>query len=501
MGTKKATVAESPNKTKAPAPVPAKKYTMSHLDEISSSLLSPTESVRKTAAKSIYELSDVSHKKNRVSIVRHSWSLVSNIVKCLEISTGDARHLALLALNNLSIPSDNKKTFVQDGHREEILTCLVEVIAKDSAEAYLACICAMNMSFLESSVDSIASFPNLLPTLETLLKDGVKAKQGSGKSESVRWACGLLKNLSRSKEASVLISQTSILESILQTLKNPSSASRWSNNSTEDFVLFTVLHLSQFEDDIVNVSGDVFKKLKAPAILVPIAKSATGSHSLKASLALSILRSTSGSDLPPSAGPDIVNLVNNVLSKRGQEGSYSAGVFKLSTAVKALKGYALKAKVDGISTPQGGALMLQIIASYTLASREAKLENLQPPGDAVVVFNKMLPILANTKVPKSGPTSETPDYTKAVAEISSLLSAYAALDGSKETLVLQTVETLKGYTGQRPAILEAQVEWKKQRERDGISSSFFSGDAGQEVTEEGPMSFLPCNSNTECVIL
>ena len=31
--------------------------------------------------------------------------------------------------------------------------------------------------------------------------------------------------------------------------------------------------------------------------------------------------------------------------------------------------------------------------------------------------------------------------------------------------------------------------------------SFFSGDAGQEVTEEGPMSFLPCNSNTECVIL
>jgi len=44
----------------------------------------------------------------------------------------------------------------------------------------------MNMSFLESSVDSIASFPNLLPTLETLLKDGVKAKQGSGKSESVR---------------------------------------------------------------------------------------------------------------------------------------------------------------------------------------------------------------------------------------------------------------------------------------------------------------------------
>jgi len=114
--------------------------------------------------------------------------------------------------------------------------------------------------------------------------------------------------------------------------------------------------------------------------------------------------------------------------------------------------------------------MLQIIASYTLASREAKLENLQPPGDAVVVFNKMLPILANTKVPKSGPTSETPDYTKAVAEISSLLSAYAALDGSKETLVLQTVETLKGYTGQRPAILEAQVEWKKQRERDGISS-------------------------------
>lgn len=475
---------------------------MADLSDLKEKLVSEDENVRKTAAKGIYELSDVSHKKNRTAIVRADWGIVSNIIECLKVSEGDARHLALLALNNLSIPSDNKRAFIADGHREEVLSCLVDVIKNDPAESYLACIAAMNMSFLEPSINPIASFPDLLATIEALLKEGVKAKAGSGKSESVRWACGLLKNLSRDKDAAISICETSILESLLVTIKNPSSASRWSNNSTEDFALFTLLHLSQFEDDIVvTAAGDIFSKNKVPSVLQPIAKSAVGAHSLKASLAMACLKDTQGSQLPPSAGPDIVDLISNVLAKKGSEGSYSAGVFKLSTSLQALKGVSLKSKPETFATPLAAALLLQVIASYTLASREATIENIEPASDALIVFAKLLPSLANQKIPKSGPTSETPEYSKAVAEITSLINAYAAIDASKDKLVLQTTEKLKTYTGLRPAILETAQRWRTQRERDGISSSFFGGEAGQEVTEEGPLSFLPCTSSSDCIIL
>ena len=126
---------------------------MSDLPEIKTKLVSDNESVRKTAAKGIYELSDVSHKKNRTAIVRADWGIISNIIGCLKLSDGDARHLALLALNNLSIPSDNKRVFIEGSHREEVLGCLVSIIKNDPAESYLACICAMNMSFLEKSID------------------------------------------------------------------------------------------------------------------------------------------------------------------------------------------------------------------------------------------------------------------------------------------------------------------------------------------------------------
>jgi hypothetical protein len=69
----------------------------------------------------------------------------------------------------------------------------------------------MNLSFLESSIPSISSYPGLLPTLTTLLSEGVNAKAGSGKSESVRWAAGLLKNLSRDKEAAIDIAETRLV--------------------------------------------------------------------------------------------------------------------------------------------------------------------------------------------------------------------------------------------------------------------------------------------------
>ena len=64
------------------------------------------------------------------------------------------------------------------------------------------------------------------------------------------------------------------MESLLLTLKNPSSSSRWSNNSVEDFTLFVMLHLAQHQE----VVGDLFERTKVVATLAPIAKSVVGVH-------------------------------------------------------------------------------------------------------------------------------------------------------------------------------------------------------------------------------
>ena len=61
------------------------------------------------AVKRIYELCDVWHKQNRVPMVcSGKWDVLTPLVKCLQQENDGIRHLACLALNNLSIPTENK---------------------------------------------------------------------------------------------------------------------------------------------------------------------------------------------------------------------------------------------------------------------------------------------------------------------------------------------------------------------------------------------------------
>ena len=59
------------------------------------------------AVKRIYELCDVWHKQNRVPMVcSGKWDVLTPLVKCLQQENDG--HLAYLALNNLSILTENK---------------------------------------------------------------------------------------------------------------------------------------------------------------------------------------------------------------------------------------------------------------------------------------------------------------------------------------------------------------------------------------------------------
>jgi hypothetical protein len=463
-------------------------FTIADIDELKNMLLDQSDArACKTAAKALYELSDVSHKKNRTLLVRTCPSVVNALCSCLLATTGDARHLSLLSLNNLSIPSENKKAFNTEEMRNTLVGALVQVVESDPNESYLACIALMNLSFLEACVADIACYPGLLPVIEELLKEGVRSKAGSGKSEGVRWAAGLLKNLSKNQHAASLIAQTSIVPSLLQTIKSPSGSSRWSNNSVEDFTLFVMLHLAQHQSHV----GDLFDRAKVVIALAPIAKSVVGVHSLKATLALGILECAPKSKIPAAAGSEVTGLVDNILSKRGKDKEYSAGVFKLSTATAALRGIATRGDASTVATPACAALLFQIVASYVLASRETSIDDLSPALDAAAVFGAVLPILSRSKSDAGAAT------IKSVAELSSLFSALQDIspDAASKDAVGLVIDALKSAADHdQPKLVAAQQIWAKQRERDGIADTFFDGAVGQEVDEVGPLSFLPCET-------
>ena len=64
-------------------------------------------------------------------------SVVPALLKTVASSEGDSRHLALLALNNLSIPLDNKKALAGKVVLDELLPTLLGVIESDANEAYV----------------------------------------------------------------------------------------------------------------------------------------------------------------------------------------------------------------------------------------------------------------------------------------------------------------------------------------------------------------------------
>merc|ERR1712157_428522 len=182
------------------------------------------------------------------------WDVLTPLAQCLTQESGDGRHLACLALNNLSIPTENKRVMALGPASKDVIGGLCKVIAEDKQESYLCCICLMNLSFLEASITSILKHSPTVP------------KSGSGKSEGVRWACGLIKNLAKSEENAELFGQTEIPKCVVENIRATTAPpSRWTSNSLEDFSLFVALNLAQWP-----VSKDALVEADAVNVIQPI---------------------------------------------------------------------------------------------------------------------------------------------------------------------------------------------------------------------------------------
>lgn len=489
------------------------------------------------ATKRIYELCDVGHKQNRVPMVcSGKWDVLTPLATCLTQESGDGRHLACLALNNLSIPTENKRVMALGPAAKDVIGGLCKVIAEDKQESYLCCICLMNLSFLEASITSILKHSptndggvlpplsnpdSLIRVLEKLLANSPSApKSGSGKSEGVRWACGLIKNLAKSEENAALFGKTDIPKCVVDNLRNNTTPpSRWTSNSLEDFSLFVVLNLAQWNGSKKTLidagTVDVIKPMMSEGDL----------QGLKATMACAFL-DAEWSDFPDggsAASKSVSELMTNIVEKKGKDGQYAYGVFKLYTATKAFRDLCLSARsadkgdtneqesnTKTLATPSSVALCLQVVSDLVLSATEDAEGGSKYVPDSmsaeycVQAISAMLPAILF----KSDPPRKSIQSEKAASEISNMLNVYADISDTSSqakksaNTASESVKTAGGTA--RPIMEIAHDLWTQYRKREGQPmDQFISRDAGVEVDETGPLDFLPCvssNGSSSCVI-
>jgi hypothetical protein len=379
-----------------------------------------------SAAQTIYELSDVAHKQNRVPMVcSGNYDVLVPLTKCLTHNNDAKLHFVCLALNNLSIPDENKRVMALERGSRILVGNLCKVIAAGKKEAYLCCICLMNLSFLEPAMKLILQFspkdPNqkkiaavlakkipplenprsLIRILQDLLAHAVRG------TADFRWAFGLLSVLSKHPDNAQLIAQTAIPNVAIENLRiSKLPPSEWKNNSLEDVSLFLILHVSQ------EVTGEALEG--ALEVISPIMNDA-GIQGLKAAMACAFLEAP-WSVFPNygvSAAACVSELMGNCYEHVGKKGLYESNQFRLHTATKAFGDLARAAgKADATDTkdshtkvvalPTAVALLFQIIADvanngedeeeYTVDEKAAEY--------AVIAINALLPALLQREEPR-----------------------------------------------------------------------------------------------------
>merc|ERR1712161_133974 len=523
----------TPKEEKPAKGAPAKPPTLDDIPDLIETMLNSKGEKSAAATKRVYELCDVGHKQNRVPMVcSGKYDVLTPLAKCLTQESGDARHLACMGLNNLSIPTENKRVMALGPASTNVIGGLCKVIAEDKQESYLCCICLMNLSFLEASISTILQHspveddsgavsplanPNsLIRVLEKLLTNSPAApKASSGKSEGVRWACGLIKNLAKSEENAALIGQTEIPKCVVENIRAASAPpSRWTSNSLEDFSLFVILNLAQWpqsREALINAGAvDVITLIMAEGDL----------QGLKATMACAFL------DAPWSAFPDggnpaaksVSELMTNIVEKKGKDGQYAYGVFKLYTATKA---YADLSKAAGkadsdmggeantkvLAVPSAVALNFQIVSDLVLSAMDDTEGGSKYVPDAMSAehagsaIEAMLPAILQA----GDPPRKSTQSDKACGEVGQMLLTYADISGTSpeaKASARAAAEQISGGAGSARPILEISHDlWTQYRKREGQPLDQFISEKGVEVDESGPLDFLPCaNSDSGCVI-
>ena len=257
------------------------------------------------------------------------WDAISSLANCLVRNNSqgsksiekkdEVRRLACLALNTLSIPFENKNVMIHGPHFRLLVGNMTKVIRMQVPETtYLCCICLMNLSCLEDGVEQIMKFSPLfsarepsprrrcrsnsltpwlddpnstLRSLESLMKDQqpfLMSRTFSVEGEAIRWAVGLLRNLTRTNNHCAMIAKTEIPALVLGFVeRTPHPVIKWATDSLEEMSLTVVDQLAACPE-----SCEKLKESGAAYILGSI-KTGAGQSKIKGKIS-SIFKSLEG---------------------------------------------------------------------------------------------------------------------------------------------------------------------------------------------------------------
>jgi len=240
---------------------------------------------------------------------------------------------------------------------------------------------------------------------------------------------------------------------------------------------------------------------------------------LKATMACAFL-DADWAEFPDGGNPAakaVSELMTNIVEKKGKDGQYAYGVFKLYTATKA---YADLAKAAGkadsesgeattkvLAVPSAVALNFQIVSDLVLSAMDDTeggskyVPDAMSAEHAVSAIEGMLPAILQA----GDPPRKSAQSDKACGEISQMLLTYADISGTSpeaKTSARAAAEQISGASGSARPILEISHDlWTQYRKREGQPLDQFVSEKGVEVDESGPLDFLPCaNSESGCVI-
>jgi len=215
-------------------------------------------------------------RKNSVPIVcTTKFSIFEAVQPCLSLDASPTdRRQALLLINNLSIPNENKAAILLGEPIEFLLPPLLRILRQRLAESYLAAVCLFNLSYLEDAKDMLMNYvpskldrvrteykyqlpaeneESLLRVVESMLKDFtpyLKRHVHSVQAEAVRWSMGLMRNLVTNADNAVFVAHKTVIPSLAVKYLRDSTddLAHWTRDSLPDSSLMLLVHLVNFDE-------------------------------------------------------------------------------------------------------------------------------------------------------------------------------------------------------------------------------------------------------------
>lgn len=244
------------------------------------------------------------------------------------------RRQALLILNNLCIPIENKAALIFGEPFEELMDALLAIVRSRTSESYLALATLLNLSYIQDdhgkvaiynyisklnepsgkNVDAASQYGALLPIdnpsstvriLESILQDCVpyvirRREANSVELQCCRWSLNIIRNLISTIPAFCIAigQQTAIPALSVQCLakSDTTNLGTWTRDSIEDACLMILIHVCQSDECVQLLQKNVVAMDELLSICEEIKSTKPGIHQLRATALLERLEESNCSD-------------------------------------------------------------------------------------------------------------------------------------------------------------------------------------------------------------